>query len=448
MKKKEFQLTGSDKSLKVTAIIITILSAIVILFPFALTVSNAMKDNARIYDSPPRLLPEAAQSLSLVVDYSQVGMMSNDELESLIQTDMISSLFGIYTKLNRESIFETRFYGVKDGKTIFSSRVHQVQLQMEKDYGVFKGVVLKNQTIRYKNRTEKAANQLGYIFDANGLKDVTAPDSLQKDTFDKVYPVLTEKFKTDGELIAVSQKRNNWLLLESFVHYMKLPKYIYGKNPTIAKYGFMVFVLNTIIVITFAIVAQTLLCSISAFVISHLLSPRAGRMVLLYFLGAMMIPFVSIMLPQLIMYKDMGAYNNYAALLLPFLYPYGFYVFLFKGFFDRIPSAFFEAARLDGASNFYLYSKICMPLSKPIISMIALQTFLGNWNDFFWAWLVTERQDRWTLNVALYNIANNAGTKQNALMGIAFVTILPVIIVTLLFSKQLKASIMSSGVKG
>lgn len=230
---------------------------------------------------------------------------------------------------------------------------------------------------------------------------------------------------------------------------MKLPQYIYGKdNPRIATYGFMAFVGNTALVIGFAILAQLLLCSVSGFVISRLLQPRAARLALMFFLGAMMIPFVSIMIPQLIMYREMGAYNNYAALLLPFLYPYGFYVYLFKGFFDRIPHSYFEAARLDGASNLYLYASICMPLSKPIIALIALQVFLGNWNDFFWAWLVTEKQDLWTLNVALYNISNNVSTKQNALMGIAFVTILPVILLSLIFSKQLKESIMASGVKG
>ena len=229
---------------------------------------------------------------------------------------------------------------------------------------------------------------------------------------------------------------------------MKLPNYMYSRNETVAKYGFMTFVMNTVIVIGFAIIAQVLLCSLCGFVISRLLSPRAGKFMLLFFLGAQMIPFASIMLPQLIMYKNMGAYNNYTALLLPFLYPYGFYVYLFKGFFDKIPGSYFEAARLDGASNAYLYSRICMPLSHSIVALIALQTFLGNWNDFFWAWMVTERQDLWTLNVALYNISNNVSTKQNALMGISLVTILPVILICLAFSKQLKASIMSSGVKG
>ena len=227
-----------------------------------------------------------------------------------------------------------------------------------------------------------------------------------------------------------------------------MPAYIYPQSERVVKYGFLTFVMNSVIVIGFAMVAQVILCSVCAFVISRQLSKRAGKFVLMFFLGGMMIPFASIMLPQLIMYREMGAYNNYAALLLPFLYPYGFYVYLYKGFFDQIPGSYFEAASLDGAGSWYLYTRICMPLSKPIISLIALQTFIGNWNDFFWAWLVTEDQNLWTLNVALYNISNNAGTKQNALMGLAVVTITPVILLSILFSRQLKQSIAASGVKG
>ena len=115
----------------------------------------------------------------------------------------------------------------------------------------------------------------------------------------------------------------------------------------------MTFVFNSIIVIGFAMIAQVILCSVCAFVISRKLSKRAAKFVLLFFLGGMMVPFASIMLPQLIMYKQMGAYNNYVALLLPFLYPYGFYVYLYKGFFDQIPASYFEAAELDGAGSFY-----------------------------------------------------------------------------------------------
>ena len=243
-----------------------------------------------------------------------------------------------------------------------------------------------------------------------------------------------------------------WLMYVSISFYLTAPFFrVMVQNMSdrlLTSFVFLTFVMNSILVIGFAMVSQVILCSVSAFVISRMLSRKAGNLVLLFFMGGMMIPFASIMLPQLIMYQKMGAYNNYAALLLPFLYPFGFYVYLYKGFFDQIPGSYFEAASLDGASPFYLYKAICMPLSKPIISLIALQTFIGNWNDFFWAWLVTEDQKLWTLNVALYNISNNSGTKQNALMGLAVVTITPVILLSILFSKQLKQSIMASGVKG
>lgn len=446
-KRTKVRLSGSDLSLKIVAVAVTVVSLLLILFPFALTISNAMKDNTKIYDIPPKLLPDAANSMSVTVDYSGFSG-TQEELLGQIQDDMVSTMFGVYTVLNRESIFEVKFYGTQDGKTIFYSRAHQAQLQLEKDYGIYEGTVLKNQTLLYKDKEQRAAQAIGFQFDPNGLSSHSAPTEFQETAVTLLEQVFEKKFKLHGQIQAASTQKHNLLLLESFAHYMKLPSYMYSRNETVAKYGFMTFVMNTVIVIGFAIIAQVLLCSLCGFVISRLLSPRAGKIMLLFFLGAQMIPFASIMLPQLIMYKNMGAYNNYTALLLPFLYPYGFYVYLFKGFFDKIPGSYFEAARLDGASNAYLYSRICMPLSKSIIALIALQTFLGNWNDFFWAWMVTERQDLWTLNVALYNISNNVSTKQNALMGISLVTILPVILICLAFSKQLKASIMSSGVKG
>ena len=321
-----------------------------------------------------------------------------------------------------------------------------MKLQMERDYGIYASSAIKSNVLLHGDRYKRACESIGYTFDTNGLP-LSVPTGLENNFFNDVSHILSEKYPLNGSLVSVGNKIKNILNLESFKYYLQMPSYIYPESEHIAKYGFMTFVINSIIVIGFAMIAQVILCSICAFVISRLLSRKAGNFVLLFFMGAMMIPFASIMLPQLIMYQKMGAYNNYTALLLPFLYPYGFYVYLYKGFFDKIPSSYFEAASLDGASNLYLYTKICMPLSKPIISLIALQTFIGNWNDFFWAWMVTEDQNLWTLNVALYNISNNMGTKQNALMGLSIVTITPVILLSILFSRQLKQSIIASGVK-
>lgn len=446
-RKNKIRCGKSEYVLKAVAVIISLLFAALMLYPMIFAVSSAMKDNAKIYEVPPRLLPDKANSVSLVFDYTGMEFKSDEQMKDLMMQDNILAMFGINYKLADESVMEIQVYGMKDGKTIFHSRAHQMKLQMECDYGIYKSTAVKKEVLLHGDRYIRACDSIGYEFDPDGLS-ATVADGLGNTFYDKISSVLAEKYETSGKLISVGNKTNAMLNLESFKYYLQMPAYIYPQSEEIARMGFMTFVINSAIVIGFAMVAQVLLCSVCAFVISRQLSERAGKLVLMFFLGGMMIPFASIMLPQLIMYREMGAYNNYAALLLPFLYPYGFYVYLYKGFFDQIPSSYFEAAALDGAGSGYLYSKICMPLSKPIISLIALQTFIGNWNDFFWAWLVTEDQKLWTLNVALYNISNNAGTKQNALMGLAVVTITPVILLSILFSKQLKQSIIASGVKG
>ena len=445
--KNKIRYGKAERRLKIVAVTVSLLFAALMLYPMIFAVSSSMKDNSKIYEVPPKLLPAKANSVSLVLDYTGQEFESEEEMKDVMMQDNVLAMFGTNFKFADQSIMEIQVYGMRDGKTLFHSRAHQMKLQMECDYGIYKRTAIKKEVLLHEDRYIRACESIGYEFDPQGL-EVSVEEGLGTQFEQDISSMLKEKYTTSGNLIKIGDKTKNILNLESFKYYLDMPAYIYPQSERVVKYGFLTFVMNSVIVIGFAMIVQVILCSVCAFVISRQLSPRAGKFVLLFFLGGMMVPFASIMLPQLIMYRDMGAYNNYAALLLPFLYPYGFYVYLYKGFFDQIPGSYFEAASLDGAGSWYLYTRICMPLSKPIISLIALQTFIGNWNDFFWAWLVTEDQNLWTLNVALYNISNNAGTKQNALMGLAVVTITPVILLSILFSKQLKQSIVASGVKG
>ena len=446
-RKNRIRCGKSERFLKIVAVTVSLLFAALMLYPLVFAVSSAMKDNSQIYKVPPKLLPGKANSVSFVLDYTGQEFQNAEEMKDQMLKDNVLVMFGTNFKFADQSIMEIHVYGTREGKTLFHSRAHQMKLQMECDYGIYKRTAIKKEILLHDDRYIRACESIGYEFDEKGI-DKVPEEGLADDFQDQIAPVIQEKYTTAGTLVSIGNRTKNLLSLESFKYYLDMPAYIYPQSERVVKYGFLTFVMNSVIVIGFAMIAQVILCSVCAFVISRQLSQRAGKFVLMFFLGGMMIPFASIMLPQLIMYREMGAYNNYAALLLPFLYPYGFYVYLYKGFFDQIPGSYFEAAALDGAGSWYLYSRICMPLSKPIISLIALQTFIGNWNDFFWAWLVTEDQNLWTLNVALYNISNNAGTKQNALMGLAVVTITPVILLSILFSRQLKQSIAASGVKG
>lgn len=446
-RKNRIRCGKSERFLKIVAVTVSLLFAALMLYPLVFAVSSAMKDNSQIYKVPPKLLPGKANSVSFVLDYTGQEFQNAEEMKDQMLKDNVLVMFGTNFKFADQSIMEIHVYGTREGRILFHSRAHQMKLQMECDYGIYKRTAIKKEILLHDDRYVRACESIGYEFDEKGI-DKVPEEGLADDFQDQIAPVIQEKYTTAGTLVSIGNRTKNLLSLESFKYYLDMPAYIYPQSERVVKYGFLTFVMNSVIVIGFAMIAQVILCSVCAFVISRQLSQRAGKFVLMFFLGGMMIPFASIMLPQLIMYREMGAYNNYAALLLPFLYPYGFYVYLYKGFFDQIPGSYFEAAALDGAGSWYLYSRICMPLSKPIISLIALQTFIGNWNDFFWAWLVTEDQNLWTLNVALYNISNNAGTKQNALMGLAVVTITPVILLSILFSRQLKQSIAASGVKG
>lgn len=102
-----------------------------------------MKDNSQIYEVPPKLLPGSANSVSLVFDYSGQEFESEEALKDQMMQDNVLAMFGTNFKLADQSIMEIQVYGTKDGKTLFHSRAHQMKLQMECDYGIYKRTAIK-----------------------------------------------------------------------------------------------------------------------------------------------------------------------------------------------------------------------------------------------------------------------------------------------------------------
>jgi len=436
----------SGRRLRFVAFWLTAIFSIIIVFPFLFMISNALKDDSVIYDAVPRMLPKNAVSTAVVLDYSG-STKEGDALRDQLLLDSTLALYSIPYERNTEPIYEVKVYGVKDGKTIFYTRAHKAEMRLELGFGIFKATNVNKNVVIANERYKKSAEKLGYSYDPSGL-NIELPDGAISEADGDIKTMLAEKYGIEGAISEIRSSSNFLLMLENFKYYIKLPVYMYPQNETIQKYSFFTFIGNTILVIGWAIVVETFICSITAYGLSRLFKKRVSNVLLLFFLATMMVPSVSVLIPQFMMFKSLGLYNNYWAMLLPFLYPFPYYILLFKGFFDQLPGEIFEAARIDGASEWYNYSRICLQLSKPIIALIALNLFLSNWNDFFWFWMVTEDQQLWTLNVALYNLSKNAMVKPNFMMGLSILTIVPVIFLTMLFSKQIKSSIASSGIKG
>ena len=141
-KKNRIRCGRSERGLKITAVVISLLFAALMVYPMLFAVSSSMKDNAKIYEVPPKLLPASANSLSVVLDYSGMEFTDDSQFKDTVLRDNILTMFGTNFKMADDSIMEIHVYGVKDGVTVFHSRAHQMKLQMERDYGVYKSLSL------------------------------------------------------------------------------------------------------------------------------------------------------------------------------------------------------------------------------------------------------------------------------------------------------------------
>lgn len=439
-----------EKSIRFIAYLITIAFIIGILIPIVFMLTNSFKDNKKVSDSSLSFFPAMSRSVTILVDYSQEKDMSEEKLKDLFLKDSIIALFSTIYELDNDAVFEIVFYAKMDDRYIFKMRAHRMKLQAYLDYAYFTESSASKKLLLSDNNYKKLSDLIGYTFDKEGInEEIPDADLIGKNSFDeKIGTFLYKNYGLSGKYIGTLLASNPLLMLENYIYYFEIPSALYKNIPIVKNFSFFAFLFNSILTISFGILAQIILCSSAAFSLSKLFPKRISNILLLFFLGIGMIPFISILVPQVLIFRSWGMYNNYAALLVPWLIPNGFSVFLFKGFFDRIPNSLFDSIRIDGASEWYSYSRLCMPLSKPIITLIAISTFLGGWNSFFWEWIVSESQNLWTLNVALYNISKVRIIKDNFLMGTSFVMILPVITVTLLLSEKIKQSIVSSGIKG
>jgi ABC-type glycerol-3-phosphate transport system permease component len=147
------------------------------------------------------------------------------------------------------------------------------------------------------------------------------------------------------------------------------------------------YMLNTFWVALVTVAGVIVLGTTSAYVFSRYRFP--GRMLLFnVVLSMMMIPGVLTLVPSFLLVKNLGLLNSYWVLILPYVATGQiFAIFLFKGFFDGLPRDLFESARIDGAGHLRLYWHIVLPLSKPIIAVVAIVNIMGTWNNFLWPFI-------------------------------------------------------------
>ena len=172
-----------------------------------------------------------------------------------------------------------------------------------------------------------------------------------------------------------------------------------------------------------------------------------GRSVVFFLiLATLMIPIQTLLIPQFDLVNDLGWINSYWAVIVP-RSAEAFGVFLARQYFLSLPDELLEAAQLDGAGQFRTLWSIVLPLSRPLIAVLLVMTFMYRWNEFAWPLVALRDPDLYTLPVGLSFLQGQYTTDYPALMAGALVSILPVLVLFGIAQRQFVAGISRSGLK-
>jgi multiple sugar transport system permease protein len=203
---------------------------------------------------------------------------------------------------------------------------------------------------------------------------------------------------------------------------------------------------NTVVVAAVTVVGNLLFCSMAGYALAKM--PFRGRgLVFTLVLITLMVPGVVTFIPMFVTVSKLGLLNTYASLFLPFLAsPLG--VFLMRQFIAGIPDSLLDAARLDGAGEARIFTRIVMPLCRAPLATLAILTFLTSWNNFLWPLVAAQGQSTYTLPVALslFSVGQSA-TNYGLLLAGATLVIVPVVVLFVALQRYFTQSLVGTGIK-
>lgn len=218
----------------------------------------------------------------------------------------------------------------------------------------------------------------------------------------------------------------------------------YAEAMTLQPFGR--FFLNTGIVAAASVAGQLAFCSMAAYAFARLRF-RGRETLFRVYLATMMIPAMVTLIPAFLLIVRFGWMNSYWALASPSISSvWG--IFLLRQFFLTIPRDLEDAARIDGASEFAIFWRIVLPLSKPALATLAIFAFMGSWKDFLWPLIVTNRTDMRTVEVGIANFSAMYQTDWPHQMAAAVVVMAPIVLVFFFAQKYFVRGITMTGMKG
>lgn len=247
--------------------------------------------------------------------------------------------------------------------------------------------------------------------------------------------LLTGSFKTSSELFHVPFR---WL-----------PEHITLNNyeQVFTKIPFARYLSNTLVIVFFNLAGALISNSLIGYGFARLRWPGRDK-VFMIVIATMILPYQVTLIPLYIMYTKFKWVGTFLPLIVPGFFGNAFFIFLMRQFLIGIPREITESARIDGASEFTIFLKLIMPISKPVLATVAIMSFMNSWKDFLGPLVFLGSDKLYTLSLAASMLRSNLNPNWELLLALGVVMVLPVLILFFVLQKYFIQGITMSGIKG
>ena len=235
----------------------------------------------------------------------------------------------------------------------------------------------------------------------------------------------------------------------------EIPPKLWPEQATLDNYtsalgreNFAIYFLNSLFVAVAATGSTMLISSLLAYAFARL--KFLGKEILFYlFLLGTMIPPVMLIIPQFIIAKQLKLFNSHLGLILVYVtMNLSIQTFLLRGFFEGIPKDLEEAALIDGAGQWTIFSRVVLPLSRPGLAVVTIFTFLYSWDEFPWAHVAIKETSKRTLPIAIALFQSQHLTEWGQVFAASIVALIPVVVVFVIFQRNFIRGVTTTGLKG
>ncbi|MFI6483205.1 carbohydrate ABC transporter permease [Nonomuraea sp. NPDC050663] len=254
-----------------------------------------------------------------------------------------------------------------------------------------------------------------------------------------------------------------WMLATSFKHgsdiYTKVPQLLPLDKETgewagtLENYSYVMEIgglgqafLNSVWITLVLVPAKLLVDALAAYAFARIPFPGRDKIFVLL-LGGMMVPTITLLIPRIHVTQALGMFDSPWGLIIPNVASV-IDIFLLRQFFLSIPKELEEAALIDGGGRMQIFWRVILPLSKPVLAVVTITSFLFHWNDLVWPLVVLNDPELYTLPLALQQlVASPDGGRAYYIMAGATLAVIPVIVVLLIFQRRILAGIAFTGLK-